>query len=359
MNTNALLLLALAGAMNQKNQEVIDFLNAEIKTLKEIFGKKRLKFNNEQRAYLAAKFKKLNQEIARQQELLVTPETFMKWYKNLIAQKWDYSKHAKKKPGRKKTDQETVELVLRLLEENPLNGDLDISNKLKNMEIKVSAKTVGNIRRRYGIPPQPEREKTGSWDKFFTVNWEHLVAIDFKQVEINISGTEYCETYFVFFAIHLATRKAKLCGMTKHPKKEWMEQMAKNLTDPFDGFFLGKKYCVMDNDKIFCPSFKEILRNSGTKPKEICIRVPDMNAHIERFIKSYKNEALKWFIPQSEERLRKVTLEWLKYYNGERNHQGIENKIIQPGNEVGRAEGNIVKLPRLGGTLNYYHRDSA
>ena len=135
--------------------------------------------------------------------------------------------------------------------------------------------------------------------------------------------------------------------------------MARNLTDPFDGFFLHCTHCIMDNDKIFSSAFKKMLTDFGTKPTCTVIKTPNMNSYCERYIGSYQREVLNWVISQSEEYLRKFTLEWLMYYNSERNHQGIHRKIINPGVEIGQSKGCIKMRSRLGGILHYYYREAA
>jgi hypothetical protein len=56
------------------------------------------------------------------------------------------------------------------------------------------------------------------------------------------------------------------------------------------------------------------------------------------------------------ESLRRAISEFVDHYHRHRNHQGIENTIINPGDEVGRAHGLIEREDRLGGLLRYYHR---
>jgi putative transposase len=355
--SNTLLLIAIAGMLNQQNQDLIDFLNGEIKVLKEIFVKKRIKFNNKQRAYLAHKFKKISSESIRQQELLVTPETMMNWYRYLIKKKWDYSKN--RKAGRPKISEVNVKLVLKLIEENPYKGDKDISNKLKNLGIKLSAQSVKNIREKYGIPPLPERNKNGNWEKFIKANWNTLVAMDFKTVEVQCSNSLELETYYVLFAIKLSTREVKLCGITRYPKEDWMLLVGNSLTDPIDGFFLENKKCIIDNDVIFTKKFCNLLKDSKIDTVKTIIKAPNMNTFIERFIRTYKYEVLQWVIPSSVNHLRTITKEWLTHYNTERNHQGIDDHIIKPQDHVGRSNGEVLKISRLNGVLNYYYRASA
>ena len=83
------------------------------------------------------------------------------------------------------------------------------------------------------------------------------------------------------------------------------------------------------------------------------------NAHLERFFLSLKNETLDRMIFFGEKSLRHTVREFLVHYHQERNHQGLENKIIDPGDEVGRAEGDVDCGERLGGLLRYYHREAA
>ena len=60
-----------------------------------------------------------------------------------------------------------------------------------------------------------------------------------------------------------------------------------------------------------------------------------------------------------EQSLRKAVQEFVRHYHEERNHQGLENKIIERVDEVGRGEGEIQCRERLGGLLRYYHRQAA
>jgi putative transposase len=85
-------------------------------------------------------------------------------------------------------------------------------------------------------------------------------------------------------------------------------------------------------------------------------RSPNLNAHAERFVRSIKEECLDHLILASEEQLRYVLGEYLKYYHHERIHQGI-NKIIEPQHEG--CQGDIICIEHLGGLLKSYHRKAA
>ena len=88
-------------------------------------------------------------------------------------------------------------------------------------------------------------------------------------------------------------------------------------------------------------------------------RSPNLNAHVERFMRTIKDECLSRLIFFGEDMLRNAVREFLEHYHGERNHQGLGNVILQPGDEVGRIAGKVECRERLGGLLNYYYRDAA
>ena len=96
-----------------------------------------------------------------------------------------------------------------------------------------------------------------------------------------------------------------------------------------------------------------------TEPLRLPPRSPDLNAHLERFMKSIKSEALNRMIFLGENSLRRATDSFIRHYRGERNHQGLGNRIIEPGDELGAVAGNIECRQRLGGILRYYYRDAA
>ena len=83
------------------------------------------------------------------------------------------------------------------------------------------------------------------------------------------------------------------------------------------------------------------------------------NAHIERYMRSMKSECLDKMIFFGEKSLRRALTEFTEHYHEERNHQGLENNLIHPGEEVGYNSGDIQCRDRLGGMLRYYHRDAA
>ncbi len=123
-----------------------------------------------------------------------------------------------------------------------------------------------------------------------------------------------------------------------------------------DGFLNGKRYVLMDRDTKFCQSFRDILKDEGAEPLLLPPRSLNLNAYIERFIKSLKSEALSRMSFFGEKSLRRAVTTFLEHYHAERNPQGLDNQIIDPRDEVGQLDGKIECRERLGGVLKYYHR---
>jgi len=159
--------------------------------------------------------------------------------------------------------------------------------------------------------------------------------------------------------MELKTRRVHFAGCTTSPNETWMKQIARNLTDCGDGFLNGKCYLLMDRDGKFCPAFRDILKRTDVEPVRLPPKSPNLNSHLKRFMRSIKDEALQRGIFFGENSLRRATNAFLEHYHGERNHQGLDNKIIELGDEVGQSGGGIECRERLGGLLQYYYREAA
>jgi hypothetical protein len=99
---------------------------------------------------------------------------------------------------------------------SPLLGGYDrIVGALANLGHPVSDQTVGNILRRHGIAPVPERSKTTTWKDFIRWHMDVLAATDFFTVEV--LTWRGLVTYYVLFFIHLESRRVSITGITDHP----------------------------------------------------------------------------------------------------------------------------------------------
>ena len=83
-----------------------------------------------------------------------------------------------------------------------------------------------------------------------------------------------------------------------------------------------------------------------------------VNAQLERYMRSMKSECLGRMIFFGRRSLERALGEFVAHYHGERNHEGLRNRIIDPGDEAGREDGDVRCRERLGGMLRYYHREA-
>jgi transposase InsO family protein len=208
------------------------------------------------------------------------------------------------------------------------------------------------------IEPAPQRKRQSTWKTFLKAHWDVLGAIDFVTVEVWTNGG--LVAYYLVFVMEIATRRVCFAGCTPNPDALWMMQVAPNLTDAEDGFLLGKRYVpLMDRDGKFCPAFQASLKTEGVEVVLLPPKSPNLNAPVERFHRSLREECVDRMIFFGEVSLRKAVLDFLAHYHAECNHQGLENRLIEPGSEVRRIAGEVQCHERLGGLLRYYYRRAA
>ena len=351
------LIAMLAGWLQRHQQQVIAYLQEENRVLKAQLGSQRLRLTDTERRRLAALAYPLGRKRLKEMATLATPDTLMRWYHRLIAQKFDGS--TRRSPlGRPPVAEEVERLAVQMAEENATWGYRRIQGALANLGHSIDKSTVRNILRRHHLEPAPQRRKAGmSWAQFLKLHWDVLAATDFFTVEA--ATWHGLVTYYVLFVMELATRRVQIAGITPHPTAAFMQQCARQLTDPFDGFLLGKRYLLHDRDTKFTHAFDSLLKASGTEPVLLPPRSPNLNAHCERFVRSIKEEALDRMVMLGERSLYYAIEQYLAHYHTERNHQGLGNRLIVPESSVKSDSGQVRRRERLGGLLSFYDRDTA
>ena len=346
------LVVSLAGWMNQHQQHVIHYLMEENRVLREQIGSRRLRFTDDQRRRLAGKAKRLGRKLLHEIATIVTPETLLAWHRRLIAKKYDGS--ANRGPGRPRTTDEITALVTRLAEENRGWGYRRIQGALSNLGHMLAFKTIGNILKKHEIEPAPERSRKTTWREFLTRHWDQIVASDFFTIEVWTA--KGLQRYLVLFFMELCTRRVEIAGVATNANGLWMTQIARNLTDEVDGFFKGKRYLIHDRDPLYTQEFVAMLKDVGIESVKLPPRSPNLNAYSERFVRSIKEECLEQMIVFGEDSLRNSIHSFVEHYHLERNHQGLENRLITPAKEEVNTAARIERRERLGGLLNYYYR---
>jgi putative transposase len=245
---------------------------------------------------------------------------------------------------------------VRLARENSGWGYDRIAGALEILGHRVSDQTVGNILRRFGIPPVPRRRQQVSWADFIRSHMAVLAGIDFFTVEV--LTWRGLATYYVLFFLHLETRRVTLAGITRHPTEDWMVQMARRAVDPIDGTLLPIRFVLHDRDTKFCAPFRDTLRSAGVRPLTLPARSPNLNAFAERWVRSIKSECLSKLILFGEASLRRAVTQFVEHYHLERPHQGKGNQLLFPApvSLPARHQPHIKCQERLGGLLKFYQR---
>ena len=159
--------------------------------------------------------------------------------------------------------------------------------------------------------------------------------------------------------IELQTRRVQIAGIHPQPGGAWVEQMARTLTDPVDRFLRTARYLIHDRDPLYTSVVADILTSAGIQPIRLPPRSPNLNAYAERFVRSIKEEYLPRVIPLGEGHMRLLTREYVEHYHRERNHQGLDNRLLQHAPPPKHGATHVQRRDRLGGLLNFYSREAA
>jgi len=108
-----------------------------------------------------------------------------------------------------------------------------------------------------------------------------------------------------------------------------MLQMARNETDSEAGVLHAKRYLIIDRDTKYSAQFRRLIRENGTTVIRLPPMSPNLNAYAERFVRSIKDECLNRMIFVGQASLRRAVAEYMEHYHRERNHQGLNNRLIQ------------------------------
>jgi putative transposase len=235
-----LVLMPVAGWMNQEQQHGIQYLREENRVLRAQLGNRRLRLTDDQRRALAAKARLLGRKMLSELATIVTPETLLRWH-------------------------------------------LRIQGALSNPDHELARSTIANILKRNGIEPSPERARKTTWKEFLAQHWELIVAADFFTVEV--WTRKGLPRFMVLFFIEVSSRRVQIAGIAATADAFRMSQIARNLTDAADGLLKGKRYLIHDRDPLFTSEFLSLLAQVGTASVKLPPRSPNLNSYAERFVR--------------------------------------------------------------------------
>ncbi len=335
-----------------------EYLRAENKVLRSKV-KGRIRFNDEERRSLVDAALAMGRKLMRQVVTIVKPETILKWQRRLERHKWDYSKH-RRGPGRPRKPGEIEVLICRMARENTW-GHGRIQGELAKVGIAISQSCVAGILRRNGLPPSPERGGL-TWREFLSRHADVLLCADFFTQEV----WTFCglQRAFVLFVIHVRTRTILLAEATFSPHRRWMVQQVRNVLWECDERGIQPRFFIHDRDGCFSREFDTVLKHCGAEAIKTPFRAPNANAYIERWIRSIREECSNHLGLFGLNRLRRVVRQYKGFFNEQRPHQGIGNRVpiaidAEPTAQTGKGDtrlGAVRCNEYLGGLLKSYRR---
>ncbi len=195
---------------------------------------------------------------------LVSPQTLLRWHRELVRRKWTYRRQAV--PGRPPIDDELRGLIVRMARENPRWGYRRIQGELRKLGYRVAASTIRSILRAERLGPAPRRVRPG-WREFLKAQAKGIVACDFFTVE-----TAWLRTLYVLFFIEVGSRRVIVAKATANPDSAWVTQQARNL---FMDVPRGPiRFLVRDRDAKYSGPFDRGVRVGGGQDRPHTVPIP-------------------------------------------------------------------------------------
>ncbi|MFV2021495.1 integrase core domain-containing protein [Micromonospora sp. LOL_023] len=351
--TNALALLRLLPMSDRDKDAEILALRHQILVLERHLHGERVQSARADRAWLAALLHPIPRTVLNRLRLLVRPESVLRWHRDLIARR-----HARisrpRRVGRPRTIRSIRTLVLRLASENSTWGYRRIHGELLILGVKVAASTVWEILENAGIEPTPQRTSS-TWAAFLRSQAHAVIAADFFETT-TLTGTRL----YVLAIIEHASRRIRILGATAHPTAGWVAQAARNLAMDLEDTGCRVKYVIRDRDGRYPALFDTVLADAGIVAILSGVRMPRMNAIMERWVRTCRRELLDRTLILNQRHLLHALREYESFYNEHRPHQGLANArplapLPDPITDPDRLTHlTIHRRDRLGGILHEY-----
>ncbi len=267
---------------------------------------------------------------------IVRPDTLLRWHRELFQFYW-----RRKSQGKPKISSETIALIQQMAKENQLWGAERIRGELLKMGIEVSKRTI----QRYMPKDRKEHSSSQTWATFLKNQASGIWACDFTVV------TDWLfRQWYIFVVMELKTRRIVHTGVTKFPTDDWTAQQLREATP----WGKGPKYLIRDRDKKYATHFSAVA--ASIKELKTPYRTPQANGICERFMGSLRRECMDHILIHDDNHLQQVVNEYTAYFNQERPHQGIDQRIPDQ-HELPRSKptsGRITLKAILGGLHHSY-----
>jgi putative transposase len=351
--TNVVALLRLLPRSDHDKDAEILALRHQLAVLQRHLDGQKIRFEPADRALLAALLHRVPRQALHDLRLLVRPDTILRWHRDLLARRHAAASRPRRR-GRPRTIQSIRVLVLRLAKENPGWGYRRVHGELLTLGVTVAASTVWEILREAGIDPAPNRAAT-TWADFLHSQPQALLAADFIET-VTLTGARM----YILAVIEHASRRIRILGATAQPTAAWVTQAARNLVMDLQDAGANARYLIRDRDGKYPVLFDAILADAGITIVRSGVRMPRMNAVMERWVRTCRRELLDRALVWNQRHLLYALREFEIFYNEHGPHQGIANvrplrPLPQPITDPGHlAQLNIHRRDRLGGVLHEY-----
>jgi putative transposase len=270
---------------------------------------------------------------------IVQPETILRWHRLGLRLFWRYKSKAAA-PAR--LSGETVALIREMATNNRLWGTERIRGELLKLGIFLSKRTI----QKYIRQVRDTRPRGQSWATFLSTHGHAIWSCDFVQ-----SYDLLFRPVFLFFLVHLGSRRIVHIAATRNPSHEWTAQQIRNAT--MDGTV--PRFLIRDRDDKFGATFDRAAQGVGIRVVKTAVRTPNMNAIAERFAGSLRRELLDHLLVVDDHHLARIGREYATFFNRARPHQGIGQRVPD-GTTTPNVNGQIIAYPVLGGLHHDYRK---
>jgi putative transposase len=307
------------------------------------------------RAFLAALLHRLPRPKLRHLHLIVSPDTVLRWHRDLL-RRHHAEQSRPKRPGRPPTIHSIQALILRLARENTSWGYRRIHGELATLGIKVAPSTVWEILQTNGVEPAPQRDRQ-TWTAFLRSQTRAILAAYFIETR-TLTGARL----YIFAVIEHATRRVRILGATTHPTGSWTAPLARNLVIDLHDASTTVKYLIRDRDSRYTAAFDAVFGAEDVAVVKTGVRVPRLNAIMERWVRSCRAELLDRTLIVNQAHLLHALREYEAFHNQHRTHRALDaaaplrplpQPIIEPA-RLGYLD--IRRRDRLGGILHEYRQ---
>src|SRR3989441_9943568 len=229
--------------------------------------------------------------------ILVKPETVLRWHRQGFRYFWRW-----KSRGRPCLSPELIRLIRRMSQENPLWGAPRICSELMLLGFDVAEATVAKYMTRRGRRPPSQ-----TWRTFLRNHLRTTAACDFFVVP-----TATFRLLFCFVILSHDRRRILHFNVTAHPTAACTAQQ---IREAFPGDGIEPRYLLRDRDGAYGDEFRWVVRAIGIREILIAPQSPWQNPYAERVIGSIRRECLDHLIVLSEDHLRRILREYVRYYN--------------------------------------------